>query len=240
MDKNLGCKYNPQSAITWFFENEEKGIILEDDCLPSLSFFRYCQELLNRYENDLRVWGISGTNLQPNIQVPYSYYFSNYFMTWGWATWRNRWQQHLKELPNLNLYFNDPVMQNKLPSKIANQRLLNYVKNSFEDKLDAWDYLWIFSCMANNGLLATPSKNMIQNIGFGEDATHTFGNSRNQVTEVEIDFPLEHPLVISTNNTIDQSFYKNVFRWKTVLEKIKDPNHIKAFIHARLRPIFNR
>ncbi|MEO0526413.1 MAG: nucleotide-diphospho-sugar transferase [Bacteroidota bacterium] len=232
-EKNLGCKYSPQTAITWFFEQEEKGIVLEDDCLPSLSFFKYCSELLHKYEHDLRVWGISGTNLQPEIEIENSYYFSHFFMTWGWASWRNRWQTHLSMLTNFDDFLNDPMVLKKLDNKIANQQIVERAKISYQDKLDAWDYQWIFSCFANNALLATPSQNLIQNIGFGDGATHT-GNSRGkQIMENDIDFPLAHPLILHANQKVDNLFFKKIFNWMTFYEKLTDSRFLKSFVSAR-------
>jgi len=92
-DKNLGCKIAISSAIDWFFENVEEGIILEDDCLPHQSFFWFCQELLEYYRNDTRIMHISGDNFQfGRKRGEGSYYFSKYSHVWGWATWRRAWK----------------------------------------------------------------------------------------------------------------------------------------------------
>src|SRR5688500_1827095 len=93
-EKNLNCGVAPSSAFTWFFQHEEEGIILEDDCLPSQSFFWFCQELLERYRNDTRVMHIGGNNFLNGWQKDkdYSYYFSRSGHIWGWATWRRAWK----------------------------------------------------------------------------------------------------------------------------------------------------
>lgn len=233
--KNLGCKYNPQGAISWFFEQEEMGIILEDDCLPSLSFFSYCKDLLEKYKDDLRVWGVSGTNLQPDILVENSYYFSEFFMTWGWASWRNRWKRHEEMLKDFPSYLNDSLVLKKLKNTTANKKMVHRAKISFEDKLDAWDYQWIFSCFANNALLATPTKNLIQNIGFGDGATHTSGARGNQVKENEIEFPLKHPLIIHANQAIDNSFFIRIFGWQSDFKKYTSPHYLSKAIRVRLK-----
>src|SRR5688572_20529443 len=95
-DKNLGCGRGPSTAITWFFEHETEGIILEDDCMPSPSFFSYCAELLARYRDDTRIMHIAGTNLEKPQQrdQEHSYHFSNFTYCWGWATWRRAWKFH--------------------------------------------------------------------------------------------------------------------------------------------------
>ena len=234
-EDNLGCKYNPQSAISWFFEHEEMGIILEDDCVPSNSFFRYCQELLQKHKNDLRIWGISGTNLLPNLEIPKSYYYSEFFMTWGWATWRDRWKTHLHMLENFEEYLDDPLVAKKLDNNLANEQIIHRARISYQDKLDAWDYQWIFSCFANNALLITPTKSLIQNIGFGEGATHTGNSTGKQVKENEITFPLEHPKIIHANQAVDSIFFKTIFNMLTPFQKLTSINHIKKFISARLK-----
>ena len=94
-EKNLGCKIAVSEAISWFFDHEDQGIILEDDCLPSQSFYRFCEELLNIYKNDLRIWHISGDNFQNGIaRSEESYYYSKFSHVWGWATWKDRWQHY--------------------------------------------------------------------------------------------------------------------------------------------------
>src|SRR5262249_47548369 len=91
-DRNLGCRRAVSSAITWFFEQEPEGIILEDDCLPSFDFFPYCAELLERYRDDERVMAICGSAYADvSSDYPHSYYFSYYADMWGWATWRRAW-----------------------------------------------------------------------------------------------------------------------------------------------------
>lgn len=233
-EKNLGCKYNPQSAISWFFEHEEMGIILEDDCVPSSSFFKYCEELLHKYQKDLRIWGISGTNLLPQVSIANSYYFSEFFMIWGWASWRDRWQKHLHMLEDFDTYLDDPLVYKKLNNNLANKQIIKRARISHQDKLDTWDYQWIFSCFANNALLITPTKNLIQNIGFGIGATHTGKTKGKQIEENEITFPLNHPRIIHANQTVDNIFFKQIFGWLTNIEKISSINFIKAYLKAKL------
>ena len=93
-DKNLGCKNAVSDAISWFFSFVDKGIILEDDCLPDLSFFEYCKELLYRYELDDRIGIISGNNFINTSKMEFSYYFTNFPHIWGWATWKRTWDMY--------------------------------------------------------------------------------------------------------------------------------------------------
>lgn len=235
-EENQGCKYAPQKAITWFFEQEEKGIVLEDDCLPSESFFQFTSELLDKYENDYRVFGISGINFQSDkFDIEKSYYFSRFFMTWGWATWRSRWKRHLLILDDFQTYFNDSSIHKLIDHKIANDKLVDFAKKGFNNELDAWDYQWILSCMLNNGLIATPAKNLIQNIGFGPDATHTT-SSRERSCKTEIlNFPLTHPNIMVANLEIDNSFYRNINGWLSAREKIVHIPYLKAAVNSRVK-----
>jgi len=101
-EKNLGCGKAVSEAITWFFESEEMGIILEDDCLPDRSFFGFCEAMLARYEMKKSIMMISGTSYLFNeVDSRFSYFFSKYFPIWGWATWKDRWQKYDFELTNL-------------------------------------------------------------------------------------------------------------------------------------------
>ncbi|MDR0606483.1 MAG: nucleotide-diphospho-sugar transferase [Bacteroidales bacterium] len=174
-DENLGCGKAVSSAITWFFDNVEEGIILEDDCLPHLSFFPYCEELLERYRRNDRVMSISGSILYSNVAPSnISYYFSAYTRIWGWATWKSTWQKYIYDV-------------NDIPEKQIEQSLKYCFRNGKirrfwfwifylmrKHKIDTWDYQLFFSILINGGLSTIPRKNMISNIGFKGNATHTF------------------------------------------------------------------
>lgn len=174
-DVNQGCRLGVSRAITWFFKQVEEGIILEDDCVPHPDFFLYCSELLERYRNDTRVWCISGDNFQNGQwRGDGSYYFSRYNHCWGWASWRRCWQHYdsdlsqwpaLRESGLLDTIFEMPLERNYWSTKW--QRLL------IEGRPDTWDYQWTLTCLANSGLTALPNRNLVSNVGFGEDGTHT-------------------------------------------------------------------
>ena len=180
-EENLGCKYAVSGAIDWFFKNEEMGIILEDDCLPSLSFFWFCEELLVRYKDDLRVGQVSGFNRLGEVKTDYDFFFSKYPSIWGWATWRNRW---ILYSPNPVLY--DEVKKNKLFDLIfgfnESKRRLSDVNMAIKGETNTWDYQWGFTMYINGFKSIIPSKNLISNIGFGKDATHT--NTKNPFTSL--------------------------------------------------------
>ena len=233
--KNIGCKYGPQSAITWFFENVEQGIILEDDTVPNESFYIYCRILLEFYRNDFRIWNIAGTKLENHqLQTNVSYRFSKFPHTWGWATWANRWKAHVNNLPNLKKDADSPLILNCFPNKNIIKEWKQKALVSLDDELDAWDYLWSFRVLMNGGLSISPNKNLVSNIGFGEDATHTFVDAKNSIVKTEkLDFPLVHPRIILPDIQKDIAFFEEYFNWKTLTSKLKI-SHIIAVIRNRL------
>jgi hypothetical protein len=225
-EKNLGCKYAVSSAITWFFENEEMGIILEDDCLPSQSFFWFCEELLELYKEDMRVWHIGGSNFQNGIRRGEAdYYYSKYNHVWGWASWSKRWKFYDVELNNIK---DSGFIKSTFSSKLA-IRYWNYIyKKVKAKKIDTWDYQWTFTIWLNNGLAILPSVNMITNIGFGDDATHT--KSDEKVME---NFELtitSHPSQIILNRVADDYTFKHHYIKKSFIDWIA--NKLKRYFNA--------
>jgi len=171
--KNFGCKYAVSGAIDWFFKNVEQGIILEDDCLPSQSFFRFCQEMLKRYKNNEKIMHISGTNIEGISKIKEDYFFSKTYNVWGWATWRRAWSKYdveMKDWPRWRLkslsFMKGYTFFNKLKS-------LRLYELTYRSKINTWDYQWDFCCNNNKGFSVIPKKNLITNLGFSKNATHT-------------------------------------------------------------------
>jgi len=206
-DKNLGCRIGVSSAIDWFFENEEEGIILEDDCLPSQSFFWYCEELLDRYRGDMRIMVVSGDNVQKGpARNEFSYYFSRFNHCWGWASWRRAWLYYENDMQSWPYIRDNGYMQDILSDKTA----VKFWDKIFEavyknkNKIDTWDFQWIFSCWVQNGLTLLPNVNLVSNIGFNEDATHTKNNNINSNKAIfNLSFPLKHPKLIIKDKRAD-------------------------------------
>ncbi|HEY0177078.1 MAG TPA: nucleotide-diphospho-sugar transferase, partial [Pedobacter sp.] len=164
---NLGCKDAVSSAIDWFFENEEEGIILEDDCLPSKSFFYYCDTLLEKYRSDTRIRHIAGCNLQKGRKWGQaSTYFANQTHVWGWATWKRVWKDYDKDL---KLYRDEEVAE-KLGQIFTDPFVIHDWTKIFKEvkagKIDTWDFQLAFTNYFNNSLSINPNVNLISNIGF--------------------------------------------------------------------------
>ncbi|WP_339787953.1 TylF/MycF/NovP-related O-methyltransferase [uncultured Imperialibacter sp.] len=169
-DSNLGCGKAVSEAITWFFDQVEMGIVLEDDCVPHKSFFTFCEELLLHFKDDDSVMHISGNNFQNGRQRgDGSYYFSKYSHSWGWATWSNAWRNFEKEIDLAWLKKHLQGHFSRDERKYWNQ----VAEGLLTKRYDAWDYQWMFSIWKNLGVCILPNTNLVNNIGFGRDATHT-------------------------------------------------------------------
>jgi len=212
-EKNLGCKYAVSGAIDWFFENEEMGIILEDDCLPEISFFWYCEELLNKYKNDLRIWHINGNNFDLNVKnnINSSYTFTRFPQVWGWASWSNRWKSYDKNLSSWVNNSQNTILALQTTLNISKQEALT-LKNNFKKaamgQIDTWDYQWQATVILNHGIVISPKHNLISNLGYGLDATHTKGDDKRTFLQTApVALPLKHQVHFLINSETE-NFYK--------------------------------
>jgi len=192
---NLGCRGRVSSGLNWVFSQVEEAIVLEDDCLPHPSFFRFCDELLDLYRDEGRVAQIGGVNFQPSRRVTQaSFYFSRYAHIWGWAAWRRSWKGYdasISRWPELK-------RSGWLESLLGGKRQVSYWERMFdavyEGRLDTWDYQWMFCCWLNHALTALPAANLVSNIGFGFGAAHTRSAGRfSNLPLGELRFPLQIP-----------------------------------------------
>lgn len=212
-DVNLGCKYRVSSGLDWVFEQVPEAIILEDDCLPEPTFFRFCEELLVRYRHDERVAMISGDNFQfGQNRVDASYYFSRYTHIWGWASWRRAWKHYsvnASEWPGLQ----DSKWLETLFETASEQKYWeNIFQAVYKGKIDTWDYQWMMTSWIKGMTSIIPNANLISNIGFGVDATHTFGNSIFDRMSVDaMRFPLQHPMLPIANKDADLFTERTMF-----------------------------
>jgi hypothetical protein len=157
-DENLGCKNAVSSGIDWFFENEEQGIILEDDCLPHPDFFTFCETLLNRYASDERVWVVTGDNFQDGQQrSDGSYYFSRYNHVWGWASWRRAWTKRDMNIQFWPNWRESPEWKAWLPDRVERKYWTKIFDQMYRQEIDTWDYPWTASVWFHGGLSATPN-----------------------------------------------------------------------------------
>lgn len=230
-DVNLGCKYSVSNAINWFFTNEEQGIILEDDCLPNISFFYYCEELLNKYKDVNEVFMISGENSAFELfEFKGDYMFSKYANIWGWASWARVWEKY-----NVNIE-SWPENRKKIKHMFSNKSVMRFWLNTFDltfkEQLNTWDYQLCYLLLLNSGKCIIPKTNMISNIGFGPNATHTRTGDRSVMSlpSSEIKFPLSHVLYQNDELIID-SYYEKYYFNRSI--------GLKFFIYNLIKVIFS-
>jgi hypothetical protein len=213
-EQNLGCRRAVSSAIDWFFAQVEAGIILEDDCLPDLSFFPYCAELLERYRDDERVMMISGCNFHDQSHLPdQSYYFIGIYHIWGWATWRRAWAHYditLSQWPTLR---ETDWLKGWLNSDDTARVWHNIFDMMHYHPIDSWAYSWVYSGWQQHGLAIQPVVNLISNLGFDERATHTREPDSwlGRLPVHSLTFPLKHPVGMIRNYATERFEAKNLF-----------------------------
>ena len=229
---NLGPRKRISSGLDWVFEQVEEAIVLEHDCLPGATFFRYCEELLEKYRDDERIMIISGNNLQfGRKRNQYSYYFSRYIHIWGWATWRRAWEKYDVSIPK----WNELKDSSWLSDLLDNQQAVMYWSGIFDAIIsgyDTWDYSLVFSLWINEGLSISPQVNLVSNIGFGENAENCKDISSilaNMLVE-ELEFPLQHPAVISrheeADDLVETHFFSGLKRVITITELLNNAIHL--------------
>ena len=211
--ENLGCKLAVGGGITWFFEHEEQGIILEDDCLPHPDFFYFCEILLERYASDERVTLITGDNFQNGIRRGNaSYYFSKYAHIWGWATWRRAWDHYQPDISFWPQWRDSASWAKQLPDPEERSYWEMIFERVYNNGIDTWDYPWMASVWYRGGLTATPNVNLVSNIGFGRDATHT-ASARSPLANMGTSAvsPIDYSAEVTRDDEADQYAFDYVF-----------------------------
>ena len=213
-DNNLGCRLAVSRAIDWFFKQVGEGIILEDDCEPGTDFFIFCSKMLDIYRKDSVVMHIGGDNFQPQSrQMANSYYFTRYSHIWGWATWGRAWKKYDISMQGLG--------SGKIKRKLAKyffgfwDQVYWWVlfRASKNKRIDTWDYQWLYSIWKSGGISINPGVNLVRNIGFTENATHT--RTSNPLCDRKISklkFPLRSPESHKWRNDFDKYTIQNIFK----------------------------
>jgi hypothetical protein len=242
-EKNMGPKEAISSAIDWFFQHEEEGIILEHDCLPAHSFFYYCDNLLEKYRNDMRVCLISGFNFRTSKKWgDGSYYFSNLTNGWGWATWKRSWNNYDKNLNQYNANeVREPLMK-IFDHPMIVDRWVEIFNETKEGKIDTWDYQLTFSHLFNHSLTIIPNYNLVSNIGFGEFAENTT-NADSPFANVPLEEIKEivHPKYMVPEKDADNSFLFeefDIYGKLAHLEQLKKHNSNRRKFKRWVKGIF--
>ena len=206
-EDNQGLKRGVVGAINWFFDHVDEGIILEDDCLPHDDFFGFCDQLLERYRDDERMWAIQGDNsLKMRLTGDASYGFIPYALIWGWATWKRAWQHYDGDLDNWKKIRGTKQVKKMWPDRIERKIRSELLDHMLDNPETTWDYQWMFTVNYHQGLTVFPKKNLVSNIGWGRpDATHTKSAGSRQDAPTFPILPLTHPpaLVVDKRATSD-------------------------------------
>ena len=229
-EENLGCGRRIATGLDWAFRTVEEAAIVEDDCQPEPEFYRFCQEMLERYRDEPRVMQVCGSNfLFGRARPRASYYFSRYPLSWGWASWRRAWSHFDFDMKSWRVASNQQAYLDQFdhPKEQA------FWKESWNQMCagegDNWDYQWSFACLAARGLSIVPSANLIRNVGFGGDATHTRSRLMALTPPVgKLTFPLEHPTEIESDEAADRLASRTLFQKRHLIEKVAEGLRRKA------------
>lgn len=220
-EKNLGCKVAVSEAIDWFFDHVEAGIILEDDCLPDASFFPFCTELLERYYDNDEVMMIGGSNSSGAWKCLNSYFFSKYGRLWGWATWRRAWAKYDVNIKSWADPKNKEIIKNRIGHTGYWKEKSWLYDRLYQGQKDTWDYQWEYAMFLHGGITVVPENNLIENIGFGADATHTFTKDKTLVIKSShVNFPLSHPKNLDLETAYDKQFLPKYRLLRLAFKKI--------------------
>lgn len=220
-EKNSGCKLGVKSGIDWFFSKVDEGIILEDDCQPNTSFFFYCQDLLKKYRTNQKIMTISGSNFLSKNVGNNSYFFSHYPLCWGWATWKRAWTHIDLEMKDWSVLKKKRWLNDLFSNPDSTRYWSSLFDRVYENLIDTWDYQWVYSIWKHNGIAVIPNVNLIKNVGFGVNATHTkLAHSKtSSLATHELLFPLDHPTVVRVSKEVDDDIFAQIYR-ESFIQKV--------------------
>ncbi len=246
---NLGCGKRISSGLDWVFDQCDQAIILEDDCVPSRDFFRFCMETLSHFKNDERVMSISGFSA-PSEKVAAlreSYYFSKFFGMWGWATWKRAWQSYdfkMSRWPEIKAAGIIRKNLGDIPISAQMERDLDnvYKNNGKRGIVDTWDFQFALAHFSHAAFAIKPKYNLVENIGIGDkEATHTvMKNKLSRVTATPLRFPLQHPEHVQWNKDEDMEVFKKYYSKSLALFKIKRAIKKIPFVSGIIKKVIYR
>jgi hypothetical protein len=213
-DTNLGCGKREATGFDWVFSQVEEAIFLEDDTIPTLSFFTFCQNLLEHYRDDERIMHISGSNLVNQQYSQYSYYFSKYINGWGWASWRRAWQHYDYSMKSWPQFKSEGLLEFICKNPFERKYWTKRFEQMYADPqvFDTWDYQWLYTCWAQNGLTITPNENLISNLGFNRlDSAHTRRDSPLARLKTKDISEIYHPPFMMRNQSLDDRTFDKIY-----------------------------
>lgn len=213
-DINLGLKERFRTGINWVFEHTDRAIFIEDDCIPDPSFFAFCDELLEKYQDDERIISIAGNNFQPEKnQSKDSYYYSRYPHVWGWATWKRVWDQYDSDIMDWPKLRDSGWLDKIFPNRFIIRKFWTYIFDRLHaSKINTWDYQLTYLSLKNSGFNIIPSVNLVSNVGYGAEATNIKQKNKTiAVPAKKITLPLKHPNNVVYNDRADKYIEELVY-----------------------------
>lgn len=211
-EENMGCERRVTTGLTQVFQEVDRAVILEDDCVPHPDFFRYCKEMLDKYEMDERVMLISGSKLAQNYPVKEDYLFTFLAGIWGWATWRRAWEYYDYSMKIWPEFRKQRVLYQLLPVGAA-QIIEGELERVYEGRINSWAYRWLLARLNQRALGIVPKHNLINNVGFSdEDATHTKGKNVVTFQVQEMAFPLKENSCVLPDCEYEKAVEKVYYR----------------------------
>ncbi len=239
-DENLGLKRRVSSGLDWVYDQVARAIVLEDDCLPHPDFFPFCETLLERYEDDERVSVITGNNFQGGRRRgSASYYFSKYNHCWGWATWRRAWQYYRGDLSFWLEWKNSKDWLKKTPDRLEQHYWASIFDKVYRGEIDSWAYPWTASVWYHGGLTATPNVNLVTNIGFGPEGTHTVASEDQAGLPAYPLGPITHPARLEQDLRADRYTFDHVFGGlgrRLRIRLLRTPKRVAAKVYRYFWP----
>lgn len=228
-ERNYGCDPSGFLSHKWAFSNADKCIVLEDDCVPSVTFFRFCKEMLDRYENDTRISMIAGFNNEEiTPDIPYDYFFASTFSIWGWASWKrvvDQWDEHYSFLDD---EVNMRQLRNLIKTRNYRDDFIYMCRRHKESGKQYFETIFHSTILFNSGLSIFPTKNMINNLGVVADSTHFSGSLKTMprgyrriftMKRYELEFPLRHPRYVIENTAYKEAVYR-IMGWRHPFIKV--------------------
>lgn len=210
---NLGLKERFRTGIDWVFRHTDRAIFLEDDCIPDPTFFKFCGELLKKYQDDERIMTISGNNFQfGKLKLKSSYYFSKYPHVWGWATWKRAWELYDSQIADWPTRRNTSWLKDVTQGFVISKFWKYIFDRLTAGKINTWDYQLTYASLKNHGLNITPAVNLVTNVGYGSDSTNI--KRQNQTVNVPaapMKFPLVHPRTYAVDHAADHRIENLVY-----------------------------
>jgi hypothetical protein len=219
--ENMGCGPAVQAALNWFFDHVEAGVVIEDDCAPLPGFFPFCTHMLERYRHTPEVMHISGMGFRHEVIPPgAAAFFSPIPFIWGWATWRRAWRLYTPSIPS------SKETENVLARECPSRRARDYWREKFDatrsGEIRTWDYQWLHTLWSHAGSSVTPTFSLVENLGFGSEATHTKNAAIGYAEPSSQGLPNLDPVAVPCRSDIALAIHQCIFAHDQPARRLAD------------------